>query len=97
MPLPFFKKKGKTREQVEVETGDVKAEDIVAPSLIEVKQNHLKMGERICKTFFDREAIIDCGNGARQRGEGKKTPLTPALWAPPLLQSKRGGVLAECR
>ena len=50
--IPFLKKKGKTREEVEVESGEVKAEDIVAPSLIEVKQNHLKMGERMCKTFF---------------------------------------------
>ena len=32
--------------------GDIKAEDIVAPSLIEVKQNYIKLGERMAKSFF---------------------------------------------
>jgi len=32
--------------------GDVKAEDIVAPSLIEIKQNYIKLGERMAKSFF---------------------------------------------
>lgn len=50
--LPFLKKKGKQREKVEIEEGEVKAEDVVAPSFIEVKQSYLKLGERMCKSFF---------------------------------------------
>lgn len=52
MNIPFLKKKVKTRETVEVETGEVKVQDIVAPSLIEVKQSFLRLGERMSKSFF---------------------------------------------
>jgi len=51
MKLPFAKKR-KIVEEVEVEYGDIKTEDIVAPALIEIKQNYLKLGERMAKTFF---------------------------------------------
>ncbi|NQU82840.1 MAG: hypothetical protein HQ539_02725, partial [Parcubacteria group bacterium] len=50
--IPFLNKKSKTRQAVEVETGEVKAQDIIAPSFIEIKQNHLMLGERMAKTFF---------------------------------------------
>ncbi|PIU16575.1 conjugal transfer protein TraC [bacterium (Candidatus Gribaldobacteria) CG08_land_8_20_14_0_20_39_15] len=51
MRLPFFKKE-KTTEQVEVEFGSIKVEDIIAPSLIEIKQNYIRLGERMAKSFF---------------------------------------------
>ncbi|MDD5750097.1 MAG: DUF87 domain-containing protein [Candidatus Pacebacteria bacterium] len=51
MKFPFGKKT-KTVEQVEVEFGSIKAEDIVAPSLIEIKQNYIRLGERMAKSFF---------------------------------------------
>ncbi|MDD5433750.1 MAG: DUF87 domain-containing protein [Candidatus Pacebacteria bacterium] len=50
MDLSFFKKK--TEEQLEVGGEDIDVADIIAPSLIEIKQNFLKLGERLCKTFF---------------------------------------------
>jgi len=52
MKFPFFGKKEKTIEQVEVNFDEIKAEDIVAPSLIEIKQNYIKLGERMTKSFF---------------------------------------------
>ncbi|PIX02856.1 conjugal transfer protein TraC [bacterium (Candidatus Gribaldobacteria) CG_4_8_14_3_um_filter_42_11] len=52
MKFPFFGKKEKTLEQVEVNFDEIKAEDIVAPSLIEIKQNYIKLGERMTKSFF---------------------------------------------
>ncbi|MCX6789472.1 MAG: hypothetical protein NTZ42_02580 [Candidatus Gribaldobacteria bacterium] len=52
MKFPFFGRKEKTIEQVEVNFDEIKAEDIVAPSLIEIKQNYIKLGERMAKSFF---------------------------------------------
>ncbi|MEK9153716.1 MAG: DUF87 domain-containing protein [Patescibacteria group bacterium] len=52
MKFPFFGKKEKTIEQVEVKFDEIKAQDIVAPSLIEVKQNYIRLGERLAKSFF---------------------------------------------
>ena len=51
MKLPFLKKE-KTVEGLETKPEEIKIEDIIAPASIEVKQNHLKLGERLCKTFF---------------------------------------------
>ncbi|MDD5738945.1 MAG: DUF87 domain-containing protein [Candidatus Pacebacteria bacterium] len=48
--LPFFKKK--SEEQLEVKAEDIDIADIIAPSLVEVKQNYLILGERLCKSFF---------------------------------------------
>ncbi len=48
--LPFFKKK--SDEQLEVKAEDIDIADIIAPSLVEVKQNYLVLGERFCKSFF---------------------------------------------
>ncbi|MDD4990372.1 MAG: DUF87 domain-containing protein [Candidatus Pacebacteria bacterium] len=50
MAFPFFKKK--PEEQLEVSAEEIEIADIIAPSLIEVKQNYLKLGERFCKAFF---------------------------------------------
>ena len=50
MNLPFFKKK--SGEQLEVKAEDIDIADIIAPSLVEVKQNYLILGERFCKSFF---------------------------------------------
>ncbi|MEA3295698.1 MAG: ATP-binding protein [Patescibacteria group bacterium] len=51
MKLPFFKKQQKIPEKLfKKENLDIK--DIIAPSFIEVKQNHIKMGERLSKSFF---------------------------------------------
>ncbi len=50
--LPFFKKKktGVPERVFEIDT--LRASDIIAPSFIEVAQNHAKVGERLAKSFF---------------------------------------------
>ncbi len=50
MKFPFFKKK--SGEQLEVKAEDIDIADIIAPSLVEVKQNYLILGERFCKSSF---------------------------------------------
>lgn len=50
MNLPFLKKK--LNETLEVSAQDIDIADIIAPSLVEIKQNYLKLGERFCKSFF---------------------------------------------
>lgn len=53
MEIPFINKKNSPKEMEgppEVET--LKASDIIAPSFIEVKQNYLKLGELLTKTYF---------------------------------------------
>ncbi|MDO8524771.1 MAG: DUF87 domain-containing protein [bacterium] len=50
MAFPFFKKK--SEEQLEVKAEDIDIADIIAPSLVEIKQNYLILGERFCKSFF---------------------------------------------
>ena len=54
MKLPFLKKikKRKKIPELPVLSEDLKIADIVAPSFIEVKQNYLKIGERLAKTYF---------------------------------------------
>lgn len=51
MKLPFFKKPKKISEKL-FETEVLKITDIISPSSIEVCQNHLKIGERLAKSFF---------------------------------------------
>jgi len=51
MKIPFFKKKTKIPE--ELFGGEpMKVADIVAPSFIEVKQNYIKIGEQLAKSYF---------------------------------------------
>ncbi|MFH0739598.1 MAG: DUF87 domain-containing protein [bacterium] len=50
MAFSFLKKK--SGEQLEVKAEDIDIADIIAPSLVEVKQNYLILGERFCKSFF---------------------------------------------
>ena len=54
MKLPFLKKLGKPREISSelFSTEFLKIIDIIAPSFIEIKQNYLKIGERLAKTYF---------------------------------------------
>ena len=52
MRLPFFKKKRTEIPEQIFETEALRVTDIVAPSSIEVKQNYLKLGERLTKSFF---------------------------------------------
>jgi len=49
--LPFLKKE-KGIEEVEFRPEEISIGDIIAPSLVEVSQSYLKLGERFCKTFF---------------------------------------------
>jgi type IV secretory pathway VirB4 component len=52
MELPFFKK---PKEKIGEETffeAPISLKDIVAPSFIEVKQNYIKLGERLAKSYF---------------------------------------------
>jgi hypothetical protein len=49
--MGIFSKKKQT-EQLEVSGDSIEISDIIAPSLIEIKQNYLKLGERLCKSFF---------------------------------------------
>ena len=52
MKFPFFKKKRKEIPEKLFEAEVLRIADIVAPASIEVKQNYLKLGERLAKTFF---------------------------------------------
>jgi len=49
-----FLNKGKSFgvEGLQIKPEEIMIEDIVAPSLIEVKQSYIKLGERFAKTFF---------------------------------------------
>jgi len=49
--MGIFSRKKQT-EQLEVSGESIEISDIIAPSLIEIKQNYLKLGERLCKSFF---------------------------------------------
>ncbi|MCX6758981.1 MAG: DUF87 domain-containing protein [Candidatus Nealsonbacteria bacterium] len=53
MKFPFLKKK-KTIEMPEkiFEASTIEAKDIIAPSSIEIKPDHIKLGERFTKSFF---------------------------------------------
>ncbi|MCL5010776.1 MAG: DUF87 domain-containing protein [Patescibacteria group bacterium] len=50
----FFSKKQNTSndESLQIKSEQIEIADIIAPSLIEIKQNELKLGERLCKSFF---------------------------------------------
>lgn len=51
--LPFLGKKEEGEvEGLQIKPEDIKVEDIIAPSMIEIKQYHLQLGERFCKSFF---------------------------------------------
>jgi len=54
MHLPFLKKLKKKSEIPEEFFAEepIRITDIVAPSFIEIKQNHLKIGERFAKSYF---------------------------------------------
>ena len=51
--IPFLTKdKKEDSKELKIETEEIKTEDIVAPASVEIKQNYLRLGERLCKTFF---------------------------------------------
>ena len=50
MVFSFLKKQ--SNQTLEVSAQDIDIADIIAPSLVEIKQNYLKLGERFCKSFF---------------------------------------------
>ena len=50
--FPFFKKKKTGVQERIFEIDTLRASDIIAPSFIEVAQNHAKIGERLAKSFF---------------------------------------------
>ena len=52
LELPFFKKKPTIPSEQILTTTIIKAKDIIAPSFIEVKMDHLKVGEKLSKSFF---------------------------------------------
>ncbi|MFC1789435.1 VirB4-like conjugal transfer ATPase, CD1110 family [Patescibacteria group bacterium] len=51
MKIPFLKKQRKIPERI-FEEEVLRPSDIIAPASIEVAQNHLKIGERLAKSFF---------------------------------------------
>lgn len=51
MELPFLKKKTKIPEEI-ISAEPPRITDLVAPPFVEVKQNYLKLGERLAKTYF---------------------------------------------
>lgn len=51
MKLPFLKKERKVTG-LKMEPEEIQLGDIIAPSSVEIKQNYLRLGERLCKTFF---------------------------------------------
>jgi len=53
MAFSFFKKKKTTEVPEEIfEAPSIEAKDIIAPSLIEIKPDHIRLGERFAKSFF---------------------------------------------
>ncbi|MFH1656267.1 MAG: DUF87 domain-containing protein [Candidatus Nealsonbacteria bacterium] len=54
MKLPFTKQFKRREKIIElpVPSQSVQISDVIAPSFIEVKQNHIKIGERLAKTYF---------------------------------------------
>lgn len=50
--MVLFGKKEKTFEELETNPQEIEIADIIAPSLIEVKQSYLNLGERLAKSFF---------------------------------------------
>jgi type IV secretory pathway VirB4 component len=53
MAFPFSKDNKSNKKQIGVSLGPaIGAEDIIAPSLVEVKPDHIKLGERFAKSFF---------------------------------------------
>jgi len=52
LELPFFKKKPTIPSEQILATTIIEAKDIIAPSFIEVKMDHLKVGEKLSKSFF---------------------------------------------
>ena len=50
--MSLFKKKEQEFEELELDPQEIEVADIIAPSLIEIKQNALLLGERIAKSFF---------------------------------------------
>jgi len=51
MKLPFLKKERKIPEKI-FEADVLRVADIVAPSLIEITQSYLKLGEKLARTYF---------------------------------------------
>ncbi len=51
MNIPFFKKEKKIAEKI-FEAESLNVRDFIAPSSIEIQQAHLKMGEKMAKSFF---------------------------------------------
>ncbi len=52
MKLPFFKKKTPEVPKKLFEKEVIRATDIIAPASIAIKQSHLKIGERLARSFF---------------------------------------------
>jgi len=52
MDIPFLKNKKEEIEGIKVINPKIVLGDIVAPSLVEINQAYLKIGERLTKTFF---------------------------------------------
>jgi len=57
MKLPFFKKQTGQEieiggEKLEINPEEIKITDIIAPSSVQVKETFLRLGERLCQSFF---------------------------------------------
>jgi conjugal transfer ATP-binding protein TraC len=53
MSLPFFKKNSENQETEKIiEESTVSAKDIIAPSFISVESGHIKLGDRLTRSFF---------------------------------------------
>ncbi len=52
MKLPFFKKKTPDVPKKLFERDVIRAADIIAPASIAISPNNLKLGERLCRSFF---------------------------------------------
>jgi len=52
MKLPFLKKKKTKIDKDLIPTESFSLNDIIAPSFIGIKQNYIKVGERLAKTYF---------------------------------------------
>jgi len=53
MKLPFLKQIKKTEMSEEIVSEEpIRISDLIAPSFVEAKQNYLKLGEQLVKSYF---------------------------------------------
>ena len=96
MQIPFLKKKGAgVPDQVfDIEREAITVLDVISPSSIEVGQNHLKLGERLAKSFFIFSFPRYIGSGWLSPVINLDTPIDVSMFVHPV---ETGMVLKQLR